>query len=142
MMVCKNSLAAAVLLGLFSVAVLGSIPFIAPLGTAASAAAITQVASAEIQNMLAKKDFVLINVHIPYEGEIEKTDTFIAFDKIPENLGKLPKEKNARIVVYCRSGRMSALAAQELLAQGYTQVFDLVGGMNDWTRSGYKIIRK
>lgn len=141
-MLCKNSLAAAVISGLFSAAVLVSIPFIAPLGTAASAAAIIQVTSAELQAMLAKKDFFLINVHIPYEGEIEGTDAFIPFDKIPENLSKLPGEKNAKIVVYCRSGRMSALAAQELLAQGYTQVFDLLGGMNDWTRSGFNILKK
>lgn len=105
-------------------------------------AAATEVTSSQLKAMLEQKDFFFVNVHIPYEGEIEKTDAFIAYDKISENLGQLPKDKNAKIVVYCRSGRMSAVAAQELLRLGYTRVSDLKGGMIDWARNGYQIIVK
>lgn len=92
--------------------------------------------------MLAQKDFFLVNVHIPYEGEIKDTDAFIAYDTIADNLDKLPQDKNAKIVVYCRSGGMSAIAARELVHLGFTQVSDLAGGMIDWEKSGYKIITK
>ena len=92
--------------------------------------------------MLAQKDFFLVNVHIPYEGEIKDTDAFIVYDSIADNLDKLPQDKNAKIVVYCRSGGMSALAARELVRLGFTQVSDLAGGMIDWEKSGYKIIAK
>ena len=92
--------------------------------------------------MLAQKDFFLVNVHIPYEGEIKDTDAFIVYDSIADNLDKLPQDKNAKIVVYCRSGGMSAIAARELIRLGFTQVSDLVGGMIDWEKSGYKIITK
>jgi len=40
-------------------------------------------------------------------------------------------DKNAVILVYCRSGRRSAGAAQSLVEQGYTGVHDL-GGLADW----------
>jgi len=40
-------------------------------------------------------------------------------------------DKNAKILVYCRTGRRSALAAKELIAMGYTDVLDF-GGIIDW----------
>ena len=83
-----------------------------------------------------------MNVHTPYEGEIKNTDAFIVFDKIADNIEKLPKEKTAKIVLYCRSGRMSKIAARELMLLGYTQVSHLSGGMIDWKKSGYEIIEK
>lgn len=101
-----------------------------------------KITSPQLKTMLNRKDFFLVNVHVPYEGEIEKTDAFIAYDKVPENLGRLPKDRNAEIVVYCLTGRMSALAARELRGMGYTRVFDLSGGMKEWARRGYQIVRK
>ena len=92
--------------------------------------------------MLEHKDFFFVNVHTPYEGEIKNTDAFIVFDTISDNLDKLPKDKNATIVLYCRSGRMSEIAARELMRLGYTGVSHLSGGMIDWEKSGYKIIMR
>ena len=40
-------------------------------------------------------------------------------------------DKNAVILVYCRSGRRSASAAAELVRLGYTNVFDF-GGIINW----------
>jgi len=40
-------------------------------------------------------------------------------------------DKNALILVYCRSGRRSAGAAYEMVRLGYTNVYDF-GGINDW----------
>ena len=103
---------------------------------------VTKLTDVQLAAMLAQKDFFLVNVHIPYEGEIKDTDAFIAYDSIADNVDKLPPDKNAKIVVYCRSGGMSAIAARELIRLGFTQVSDLAGGMIDWEKSGYKIITK
>ena len=41
-------------------------------------------------------------------------------------------DKDARIMVYCRSGNRSAQAAAKLIKMGYTNVYDF-GGIKDWT---------
>ncbi len=103
---------------------------------------VAKLTGLQLAAMLAQKDFFLVNVHIPYEGEIKDTDAFIAYDSIADNLDRLPQDKNAKIVVYCRSGGMSAIAARELVRLGFTRVSDLAGGMIDWEKSGYKIMEK
>jgi rhodanese-related sulfurtransferase len=102
----------------------------------------TTLDSVQLATMLQNGDFFFVNVHVPYEGEIEGTDALIAFDKIADNLDKLPADKSAGIVLYCRSGRMSQIAAQELSRLGYTHVSHLAGGMIDWQKSGREIIEK
>lgn len=102
----------------------------------------TAVNSAQLASMLAKEDFVFVNVHIPYEGEIEKTDVFVPYNEIEKNLDKLPKDKGAKIVLYCMSGRMSAIAAETLTSLGYSNLFDLSGGMAAWRDAGYQVIKR
>ncbi len=93
--------------------------------------------------MLEHKDFLLINTHVPYEGEIAETDVFIAYEAAgPQRVGDYPADKSTRIVLYCRSGRMSAIVAQELVQAGYTNVWNLEGGMIAWEQAGYEVLQK
>ena len=101
----------------------------------------TDVSVSELQTMLANKDFTFINVHIPFEGNIAKTDKSIPYDQIDQNLDKLPSDKDAKIVLYCRSGRMSEIAAKTLVSLGYTDIWNLSGGMAAWEQAGLKIDR-
>lgn len=81
----------------------------------------------------------LINVHVPYEGELAGTDAFIAFDRIARQRNRLPHDKAAAIAVYCMSGRMSDVAARTLRDLGYTDVTELQGGMIAWHRAGFPL---
>ena len=95
----------------------------------------------QLKSMLDNKDFLLVNVHIPYEGEIKGTDLFIPYNEIENNLSKLPADKNARIVLYCRSGSMSSIAAKTLTRLGYTNITDVEGGMFAWEMQGYPLVQ-
>ena len=97
------------------------------------------VTADELNRMLKNKDFVLINVHIPFAGNIAGTDLSLPYDQIENNLSQLPLEKNAKIVLFCRSGHMSAIAAENLVSLGYTNVWNLDGGMVAWEQAGYEI---
>ena len=100
----------------------------------------TDVSADGLALMLEDKDFPLINVHIPFEGELEGTDAHIPFDQIDQYLDELPADKDARIVLYCRSGSMSATSARTLVDLGYTDVWNLDGGMIGWAASGRPVL--
>ena len=94
----------------------------------------------QLKTMLANKDFTLINVHIPYEGEIPGTDMNIPYNNIDAFRQKF--KPNQKIVIYCRSGAMSAYTFQKLKQAGFQQVYDLSGGMIAWQNAGYQLISK
>ena len=97
------------------------------------------ISPGDLSMMLKDKGFVLINVHTPFAGNIAGTDRAIPYDQIESNLSQLPGDKNAKIVLYCRSGRMSAMAAEALVKLGYTNVLNLKGGMAAWEQAGLSL---
>jgi rhodanese-related sulfurtransferase len=54
----------------------------------------------------------------------------IPYDQVAARLADVPKDKD--VVLYCRSGRRTALAAEVLAANGYARLSHLDGDMNAW----------
>jgi rhodanese-related sulfurtransferase len=101
----------------------------------------TNITPDTLAGMLNAKDFTLLNVKTPYIGEIAGTDLYIPYTDLAARASQLPSNKSARIVVYCRSGNESAIAAQTLIDLGYTTTDNLDGGMNAWTASGRQLVQ-
>ncbi len=85
------------------------------------------------------EDYTILNVHIPYAGEIEGTNANVPYNDIDALTAAL-LDKDAPIILYCRSGNMSEQASHALLELGYTQVWDVPGGMNAWRESGRELV--
>jgi rhodanese-related sulfurtransferase len=96
----------------------------------------TDISISELENMLKNKDFVLVNVHVPFEGNIPNTDLSIPYNTIDQHLDQLPADKNAKIVLYCSSDSMSNIAAKTLVQNGYSNIANLVGGFSNWEKAG------
>ena len=58
----------------------------------------------------------------------------VPHDQLASRLDEVPKDKD--VVLYCRSGRRSALAADVLAANGYTRLSHLEGDMQAWVARG------
>jgi len=108
-------------------------------GTGTSQATYTNISVPEYQEFQNSADATFVNVHIPFEGDIPGTDASIPFDEIEQNLDLLPQDKGAPLVVYCRSGNMSRTASETLVDLGYTNVYNLEGGMIAWQEAGLSL---
>ncbi|MCV7068838.1 rhodanese-like domain-containing protein [Mycolicibacterium farcinogenes] len=105
-------------------------------GAATSVVLHRLVGADEFASAIAESDRLTINVHVPFEGDIAGTDLSIPFDRIAEQADRLPSDRDAPIAIYCRTGPMSATAAEALRSLGYTDVVELKGGMKAWQASG------
>lgn len=61
----------------------------------------------------------------------------IPLGELPERLDEIKADKDAEIIVHCRSGARSGRAQQYLSSEGYGNVRNLVGGMLAWQAAGY-----
>jgi len=94
----------------------------------------TRLSSQELSDMMATEDVYLVNVHVPYEGQIVGTDAHISYTEIASRLDELPTDQT--VVIYCRSGNMSTQAAQEMLDAGASGFSELEGGFIEWEAAG------
>ncbi len=85
---------------------------------------------------MAEPNRITINVHVPYEGELPGTDLAIPFDQISARAEQLPASRTTPLAIYCRSGRMSRIAATALAQLGYRDIVELDGGMIGWQQTG------
>ena len=105
-------------------------------------AGVRRLIPAELAEMLRTKDFFLVNVHVPYAGEIPQTDSFIPYDATKTRILDYPRDRSAKIVVYCLGNRMALLAVRELLTAGYTNVSMLDGGMQAWEKAKLTLLHR
>lgn len=63
----------------------------------------------------------------------------IPLGSVPSRLSEIPKDKT--VVAVCRSGNRSGQAAQFLRGQGFDNVHNMAGGMNEWSQAGYVVER-
>lgn len=59
---------------------------------------------------------------------------------IQKALSNLPKDKNAKIVVYCSLGIRSEIVANELIKEGFTNVYNLYGGIFEWKNNNFLVV--
>jgi adenylyltransferase/sulfurtransferase len=76
----------------------------------------------------------LLDVRQPHEWDIVNLESdgavIIPLAELPDRLDEIPT--NREIVVYCRTGARSASAAQMLAEEGFSGVFNFVGGIHAW----------
>ena len=93
-----------------------------------STSSVTLVSPSEFARLAENSNAFIIDVHTPEQTHIPGTDAVYTFYKIQNAITKMPIDKSTPILVYCRSGSMSAQASKEIAQLGFTNVYDLEGG--------------
>jgi len=85
------------------------------------------------RRMNAGEPFELIDVREPFEYEIARINgaKLIPLGEIGERLSELQRERP--IIVHCHSGKRSAQAVGVLQQHGFTNVYNLEGGIDAWS---------
>ena len=93
-----------------------------------------QISGAEAKALMdSESEYIILDVREQYEyneGHIPRA-ILIPYGEIADRAKKELLDKNQLIFVYCRSGRRSKIAAEELVKLGYTNVKEF-GGIIDW----------
>jgi len=127
----------------------GSIPAVADASVPGDAATLApdagptlgSISVADLHTILGNgtKDFLLIGVHEPYQGDIPGTDQDIVYTDTAALVAYIGSDLDKKVVVYCMSNYMSGIAGNALVARGYRAIRYLDGGMGAWKSAGYTL---
>ncbi len=76
---------------------------------------------------------LIIDVREAFEyDEFNIKAKLIPLGNLIASIDELPEDKSTEIILHCRSGQRSAVAKEILLAQGFINCRNLLGGMVQW----------
>lgn len=104
---------------------------------------IKNVTPEEFKALVDKGEGIILDVRTPQEtsqGHIENASLVNVYDEDFVNKINL-MQKDKAIYVYCKSGARSAKAAEILSQNGFTQIYNLSGGIMAWENKGYPITK-
>ena len=93
-----------------------------------------QITPAEAKEIMDTQDgYIILDVRTQEEYDEAHIEGAILIPdyEVADKAESVLKDKNQLILVYCRSGRRSKLAASELVKLGYTNIKEF-GGIIDW----------
>ena len=101
---------------------------------AQSATTAKKISAAEAHKMMQElKDYIILDVRTEKEFKEIRIDKAILIPdfELKQRAKKELTDKNQVILIYCRSGRRSAISAVILAELGYSNVYDF-GGIINW----------
>ena len=90
------------------------------------------------EKMEQNRDLFILDVREPFEQYQSKLDyedsELIPLGDLPDRVNELEDHRDKEIVCLCRSGGRSAKACEILEQEGFEQVKNLKGGINQWAK--------
>ena len=77
--------------------------------------------------------------NVPLHDHVNLSDERLLAWHIKNNKD-LPKNKDSKILVYCFSGKRSAVASQMLVQSGYKRVHNMQSGITEWVNARHPIV--
>ena len=99
-----------------------------------------KISAEEDYEMMVSQEVVVVDVRTreEYDGGHIENAVLVPNESIGSEMPETLPDKEATLLIYCRSGRRSKDVAQKLLALGYQSVYDF-GGVIDWP---YELVKE
>jgi rhodanese-related sulfurtransferase len=103
-----------------------------------------QVEPAAAQQQMENAKPLVLDVREPAEVAAARIagSTHIAIRDLPKMIAKLPENKAAPILTYCKGGYRGGMAVTLLRMWGYTNVRTIKGGLEAWEKAGLPVQKK
>ena len=113
-----------------------------PTSAQTEAATVDDIDVDAFKKLKEEKPGIIVDVRTPGEAASGIVEGAVVIDIYGDDFkGEISKlDKTKPIYVYCKSGGRSSNAAKQLLDLGYTQVYNVMGGMTDWKAKGYPTV--
>ena len=100
----------------------------------------TTVSPREVYERRTDEKALIIDVRTPAEFKQERIEQAVnkPLDSIEKWVNELPKDKTIYFV--CRSGSRSGIAQRIAAQRGYTDAYNMTGGMIAWRREGLPVV--
>jgi len=97
------------------------------------------VANDMINNSTAYPDLFVLDVRTIEEFNTNHlyNATLIPLAELEGRLAEIASYNDTEIIVYCRSGSRSLQASNILVANNFTKIHNMLGGINTWIEAGY-----
>jgi rhodanese-related sulfurtransferase len=98
------------------------------------------VANDMINNNTGYPDLLVLDVREQSEYDINHLHDalLIPLGELASRLDEIESYNETEIVVYCRTGVRSQEGSDLLVANNFTKVFNMLGGITDWIDAGYE----
>lgn len=102
---------------------------------------IATVTVAEAKSLFDRGGYLFVDVREPNETAMGNIPGAILVPRglLEFRIASAVEDKNANIVVYCKSGGRSALATYTLMHMGYKNVVSMDGGWSAWEEAAYPV---
>ncbi|KGA15707.1 hypothetical protein GM51_14260 [freshwater metagenome] len=112
-------------------------------GCSSTNEAIKKVDPVKFSEVIAQPGVIILDVRTPEEfnaGHITNAINInLEGSDFSSEVSKL--DKNATVAVYCRSGNRSGVATDQMAEIGFTDMYDMQGGIVDWEAAGGPVVK-
>lgn len=101
-----------------------------------------EMTAEEARKLIQERKPLILDVRTPnehYEVAISGS-TLIPLQQLDGRISEIAQWKNKPLLVYCRSGNRSTVAAQILAREGFSEVYNLRPGMRGWQKAGFPTV--
>jgi len=107
-------------------------------------ATFSELTAVQAQDLIAQKNPLILDVRTPqefYSGFIPNAK-LIPLRQLQQRVSEISAYKDKPVLLYCRSGNRSTVAAQILIENGFTSLYNLRPGIKGWMSEGYSVVKQ